>query len=72
MGNPHADGVIIAVSPNRSADLGVSAVTAQKIVAICHMPVYGIPSDANVDYDKSCKIDCGKNQGRNEYKLGSS
>ena len=72
MSDPHADGVVITISPNCSADLGVSAVTAQIIVAICHMSVDGIATDANVDNDKSGKIDDGNSNGRNEYKLGSS
>ena len=72
MSNPHTDGVVIAISPNCSADLGISAVTAQKIVAVCHMSIYGVASNVNVDDDKCGKIDESKNKGRNEYKLGSS
>jgi hypothetical protein len=71
MGNPHADGVVITIGPNSSVDLSVSAMTAQKIVTICHVSVYGIASDVNVDDDKSGKIDDGQNENGNKYVSGA-
>jgi hypothetical protein len=71
VGYNDTDGVAVTVSPDQSADLCVSAVTAQDIVAVFCVTVESITTNIKVNYEENDEIDEGQNKNGNEYKLRS-
>jgi hypothetical protein len=63
--------VPIAVSPYGSADFGVSAVAAQKIMPFSRIAVESVAAKIKVNKDKAEKIDERQNDDRYDNKLGS-